>query len=55
MSAEEMKVFLIDQLAMLQEIKAANGGQINEKLDYRIKVACFKLRLLGLDTESLTI
>lgn len=45
----------IDQYAMLQQIKQANGGQANPVLDYQIKVLTAKLSSWGVNVEDITL
>lgn len=55
MQDKEIIGVAIDQYAMLQQIKQANGGQPNAVLEYQIKVLTAKLSSWGVNVEDITL
>lgn len=53
MSREELACIMIDQYVDLQRIKKANGGAVNEELEYQIKGAMVKLAAIGVHVAGL--
>lgn len=52
---EELINSEVDNFARLQEIKQANGGHENKKLDYEIKLSIAKLSTFGMSVEDITL
>lgn len=55
MTREELISTVIDQFAVLQRIKRANGGHENSELDYELKLIVAKLSSLGVNVEDITL
>ena len=54
-SDKELITITIDNYMNLQRIKKANGGQVNEELDYQLKGVLAKLSSLGVNVEDITL
>lgn len=55
MSDKELVTMMIDQYALLQQIKQANAGHENTALDYALKLAVAKLSSYGVNVEDITL
>ena len=55
MTREELVVITIDKYMDLQRIKKANGGTVNEELEYQIRGTVAKLSSMGVSVEDITL
>lgn len=55
MTEKELIAVTIDHYMDLQRVKASNGDQKNDELEYQIKGLKVKLSSLGVNIEDLTL
>lgn len=55
MTKEELITITIEKYMDLQRIKKANGGTVNEELEYQIKGTVAKLASMGVSVEDITL
>lgn len=55
MTDKELITITIDRYAELQRIKKSNGNQVNEELEYSIKLVIAKLSSMGVNIEDITL